>query len=580
MYIKYNALKEFLSSFEDCEEDLRLIALHNLIGNYFDRDVLLDIKYFDIYFPRDIIDDCIGYEKELIVTDVSEYIDKLLPVKLRHFNPSKDPKIFNLFWKSKEARNLSKQIAKYHSSIAKKTNLFEDIKWIESNINDLKIICFDFEAFEKKQHILTELGITILENGNYKSEHYIVKENLSYKNGNKVNDRRFNFNFGQSKTLPLHEIILILKQYLDNTDLIIGQGIVNDFDYAKRYLKNQDKLPKDFIAQKNYKVLDTHDLTFLFEAKGMGLQKTLEYFNILHRNLHNGGNDSRYNLMVFEKMINEIDISQLQNGITTLEDNLKQTQTQFSNNYKIRENIIVDNNIYKLDKSKRMLDIYFDTDKSILAKSDTVVSIKNKINIKSILLGGFFNSLIRYFFNSNSFYIQKINSDESNGVVSFANTTYEKMQIIEIDGRYNLNDGVFTLCDDTITLNRTKQSFKKAFFGATGGFSIENVSGKGRVVIAANGHIKKIDLKDEEIILDESHLLAWDDSLEVIENKSNSTIANIKSGEFFSSKISGTGSLYISSEKINRSIFSMMVTILVAIIGIAYSIYEISSMLK
>jgi hypothetical protein len=132
MYIKYNDLKEFLSSFEDCEEDLRLIALHNLIDTYFDREVLLDNHTFDIYFPRDIIDDCIGYEEELVVTDVSEYIDKLIPVKLRHFNPSKDPKVFNLFWKSKEARNLSKQISKYHSTIDKKQYQYQinSFRWI------------------------------------------------------------------------------------------------------------------------------------------------------------------------------------------------------------------------------------------------------------------------------------------------------------------------------------------------------------------------------------------------------------------------------------------------------------------
>lgn len=577
MYIKYLDLKEFIKSFDECEDDLELIKLSNFIDKYFDDEILVSIDSFDIFIPRDIVDKHIGYEEELYNTNIEELKDELIISKFRHLNPNNDKKIYNIYENPKKAKQLYTKIQNQKTLIDKNNKLLNSISELKNNYKTQKVLCFDFEAFEKNQSKITELGITTLIDNIYKSEHYIVRENLNYKNQKSINDRRFNFNFGQSKTLSLKEIMVILKKHLDKTDFVVGQSIDNDFGYINRYLKSQDELPKDFIEMKNYQIVDTHDLTFLYSNSGMGIKKALDLFKIPYRNLHNGGNDSRYNIMMFEYMINNFDDKKIKNEILDLTISLDRFEIEFKENYKIKKDFKVEKNVYRLDDTKKLLEVYFDTKNALLAKSDTIIYIKNDIDINSILLNGFFNSLLRKLFTSNSMYLQKIDSKSANGVVAFANTTYENIEMIDIDGSFYLSDGVFTLCDDTLGLQRVKQSFKKAFFGSTGGFFIEKLTGKGRAVISANGCIEKIVLKNEEMILDEAHLLAWEDTLSIEENKSNTMINNIKSGEFFSTKVTGSGTLYLSSEKINSSISSMLITILGAIVGIAYSVTELYS---
>lgn len=575
LYIKYSDLKKFILSFEDNKDDLELISLSNLVDKYFEKDLYIDIKTFDLYICKKIIDDCIGYEKELEKSDIRSFKNKLKKVKFRYLNPLNKEKIFNFFENNYNAIKSHQKIKDYKSSIIKQKRLLNKFEIVKNNINNQKFICFDFEAYEKNQKILTELGISIYENQKIISKHFIVKENLEYKNSKKLKDKKYNFNFGQSKVLDLKSILEILKEDLKNSDFVVGQSINNDFTYISKYLQNQDYFPNDYIQMKDYNIIDTYELTFLYKDSGMGLKKALELFKIPHRNLHNGGNDSRYNLLMLEYIIKDKKIEDLKEILENTKQKLQDEQNKFDENYEIENSFTLNENSYKLDKTKRMIDIYFDTNKAIFVKSDALIASKNKVKIKSILLGGLFKSLIRSFFNSNSFYIQKINSDDKNSMASFSNTQYEKMAIINIDGKYNLNDGVFTLCDDSLSLGQSRQSFKKAVFGSNGGFCIETLTGKGRAVIAANGLIKKIHLENEELTLDEAHLLAWEDTLILEENKSNSKVSNIKSGEFFTSKVRGTGTLYISSEKINSSNFSNLMAIFFSIVGLVYGISEI-----
>ena len=181
-------------------------------------------------------------------------------------------------------------------------------------------------------------GISIFKNGTFSSIHYIAKENLHYKNGKNINDRRYNFNFGQSKTIELHDIMLSLKKELNKCDLVIGHGIDNDFTFAKRYLKQQNKLSKNYISDKDCSVVDTYELSKMYRENGYGMQGMLELLDIPHRNLHNGGNDARYNLVMFNAIMETFDDNLKNTFIKTinlLEEEIIELQEDFDSSFKL-----------------------------------------------------------------------------------------------------------------------------------------------------------------------------------------------------------------------------------------------------
>lgn len=520
MYIKYNYLKFFLKT----------STLSSLQKQYFDEKIYINPINYDIYISKKITDELIEIEEELNYCNFDEFQEKVVSIKFRHLNPDLDEKIFNLFENNYYALKINKKIFQLRKSISKQKHILENFEQIKKNLDNKKILCFDFEAFEDNQKILTELGISIYVNNEIKSKHFIVKENISYKNKKNLSDRKYNFNFGHSKIIKLNDIIKILKNDLDKVDLIIGQSIDNDFNYVRKYIQSQDEFPKNYIQMKDYKVLDTYDLTFFYKKEGMGLKKALELFEISHRNLHNGGNDSHYNLMMFLHILNDIKVEDLRNKLEDTKIKFKQEQVRFSDSFKIKNKFDIHENVYNLVQDN-MLDIYFDTNNSIIVNSNISHDSKNEIVIEEKLLGGLYSSILRKVFNLNSLYIKRIYSKNKNAKVTFSNQKYKKLAIININGKYNLKNNVFTLCDNSLLLSKKKNSFIKAMFSKNINFFTQTLEGKGKAVIASNRPIKKVYLNNEEISLNDINLLAWEDTLS-LENDGT--------------KILGKGTFYMS----------------------------------
>jgi hypothetical protein len=337
-YIKYNDLKKFLLSFDESEDDIESIKLINFKNKFPEVFIYISIDSHNILLPKDIVFEILGCEEDIPFTDLFEFKDELLNIKMIDFNIENNSKIFNLFEEKQESLKLIKKIERKSNQLDKKSKLISIFEKYQKCYQDISILCFDFEAFEKKQDKLTELGISIFKNGTFSSIHYIAKENLHYKNGKNINDRRYNFNFGQSKTIELHDIMLSLKKELNKCDLVIGHGIDNDFTFAKRYLKQQNKLSKNYISDKDCSVVDTYELSKMYRENGYGMQGMLELLDIPHRNLHNGGNDSRYNLVMFNAIMETFDDNLKNTFIKTinlLEEEIIELQENFDSSFKL-----------------------------------------------------------------------------------------------------------------------------------------------------------------------------------------------------------------------------------------------------
>jgi hypothetical protein len=88
-----------------------------------------------------------------------------------------------------------------------------------------QILCFDIEVYEHDRSIMLEIGyvigrftagVTYLGFGSQGEKpdvtlvtkrHLIIRENLHYKNGDRVQDNRYGFRFGSSETLSLADAV-------------------------------------------------------------------------------------------------------------------------------------------------------------------------------------------------------------------------------------------------------------------------------------------------------------------------------------------------------------------------------------
>lgn len=166
-----------------------------------------------------------------------------------------------------------------------------------------KFVSLDFEAFERNQKKITEVGFSVYENGECKNYHYIVKENIAYLNGSFVADNKFNFAFGKSEILPLKEALSRLSKVLVSTDYLVGHAVGNELKWLRK--NNVELLP-------DIKTIDTSILAggFMKIGQRVSLTRILTYLGIKHNFLHNAGNDSVYTMKALCHMTDAgVDIS-------------------------------------------------------------------------------------------------------------------------------------------------------------------------------------------------------------------------------------------------------------------------------
>ena len=74
-------------------------------------------------------------------------------------------------------------------------------------------------------------------------------------------------------------------------------------------------------------------------------------------------------------------------------------------------------------------------------------------------------------------------------------------------------------------------------------------SGVGSVYVSSRGAIHKLELAaGEERIIDNQHLVAWNETMEYkIEKASKGILASVTSGEFLVTRFTGPGTVYIQT---------------------------------
>lgn len=185
----------------------------------------------------------------------------------------------------------------------------------------------------------------------------------------------------------------------------------------------------------------------------------------------------------------------------------------------------------------------------IKAESDAMVSMSNTIDLDGKLEGGLFRGIGRMLAGE-KFFFQTLAANRGPGEVLLASSVPGGVVDVELDGSYGLcvqKDG-FLAASDSISVDTQMQNLTRGLFSGEG-FFILKINGKGTVFINSYGAIHPINLEaGEEVVIDNSHLVAWPDYMQYnIEKASSGWISSFTSGEALVCRFRGPGTVLIQT---------------------------------
>ncbi|PAB59938.1 TIGR00266 family protein [Anaeromicrobium sediminis] len=183
------------------------------------------------------------------------------------------------------------------------------------------------------------------------------------------------------------------------------------------------------------------------------------------------------------------------------------------------------------------------------AESGAMVAMSNTIDVDGKMEGGLMAGLGRLLAGE-KFFFQTLNASRGDGTVLLAPSSTGDIVDITLDGSHGMcvqKDG-FLAGQEGIEVSTNMQNLAKGIFSGEG-FFILKISGKGHLFLNSFGAIHELNLQPgEEMIVDNSHLVAWADYMDyTIEKASKGWISSFTSGEGLVCKFRGPGKVYIQS---------------------------------
>jgi uncharacterized protein (TIGR00266 family) len=187
------------------------------------------------------------------------------------------------------------------------------------------------------------------------------------------------------------------------------------------------------------------------------------------------------------------------------------------------------------------------------AEADAMIAMSATIDVTGGTEGGIMRGLTRML-GGEKFFFQYLTANRGPGEVLFAHSQPGGIIDIDLDGSYGLRvqkDG-FLASSDGVEIDTKTQNLMAGLFSGEG-FFILNVSGKGTVFLGSYGAIHAINLElDEEIVIDNGHLVAWADYMRYeITKASNGWASSFMSGECLVCKFKGPGIVLIQTRNPN-----------------------------
>lgn len=182
----------------------------------------------------------------------------------------------------------------------------------------------------------------------------------------------------------------------------------------------------------------------------------------------------------------------------------------------------------------------------IRAESGAMVSMSASVNIETKAEGGILKSLSRAVLGGESFFQNFYQAGPQGGEVTLAPKLPGDIALIELHGEtLMVQAGSYLASENGIDLN-AKISMK-AFLSAEG-ISVLEAKGSGKLLVSSYGAIyEKTLAAGEKYIVDTSHLVAFDSTINVVPRTASGLKSTLFSGEGLVVELTGPGRLYIQT---------------------------------
>ena len=176
------------------------------------------------------------------------------------------------------------------------------------------------------------------------------------------------------------------------------------------------------------------------------------------------------------------------------------------------------------------------------------VTLNTQLNASGSGLGRFVKAVGRSMVSGESTFITQAVAQSNNGYLALAPDAPGQVIPLQLgEKQYRLNDGAFLALDGTAYYTMERQSVGKAIFGGQGGLFVMTTQGQGTLLANAFGSMKRIELHNQEVTIDNAHVVAWSQSLNYNIHLENGFWQSIGTGEGVVNTFQGTGEVYVQS---------------------------------
>ena len=207
-----------------------------------------------------------------------------------------------------------------------------------------------------------------------------------------------------------------------------------------------------------------------------------------------------------------------------------------------------------------VVECHLNSGEKIFAESNSMVAMDSTVDVCGKMRGGLLGGLARTFLTGESFFLQELVASRGSGKVLLAPAIPGGIMDIELDGTYEfaVQKGGFLVATENVKVGTKLENLARSFFSGFGLFIVK-VSGKGTTFVNGWGGVHALELKDnEEILIDNSHLLAWPTYMDFsLEKSSGSWFSSFTSGEVLVCRFKGPGIVLIQTR--NFSSFTSLI---------------------
>jgi len=198
-----------------------------------------------------------------------------------------------------------------------------------------------------------------------------------------------------------------------------------------------------------------------------------------------------------------------------------------------------------------MLQVHLEQGEEIHCERGAMITMSQGLELKGNVKGGIVGGLVRSFLTNESFFTESIIASGGPGTASVGAGIPGSILALEVTPQKSLlvEKGGYMASTTGVEVGTKMQGLIKGFTSKEGFFLIK-LSGTGTAFISSMGAAHRFDLgPGEELVVDNGHLLAWDEGMEYTMQKASGFVSSVTSGEGLVCKFRGPGTLYIHTVK-------------------------------